>query len=158
MIKHMNHKALEKSEIIQFLKRNFVMDMATVDGDKPAVAPVVYVMDEELNMYIVTYQTSYKAHNLLKNPHYSFTVWQFLQMSVQGSGVASVIEDKKKIEWVMDAFADAATRDPNFWAPIFRIKRGDYCVFQIKLTWLRALDLSRNTVRQEESPFTEISL
>ena len=134
------------------------MNLATVDEDKPAVAPVVFVTDEELNFYFVTYRMSFKAQNLIKNPKCSFTIWEFLKMSVQASGITSVVEDEEKQAWVMDAFADAATKDPNFWAPIFRIKRGDYCIFKIKPTWMRVLDLTHNTVRQEESPFTEIKL
>lgn len=156
----MNNSDYEKikTETISFLKNHFVMALATSNEEKPAVAPVIYVIDEELNFYFVTYRLSYKAQNLIKNPHCSFTMWEFLKMSVQGAGEASIVEDEKKQEWVMDAFADAATRDPNFWAPIFRIKRGDYCVFKIEPKWLRSLDLTHNTVRQKESPFTEIKL
>jgi hypothetical protein len=58
----------------------------------------------------------------------------------------------------MDTFADTATNDPNFWAPIFRIHKGDYIVFRITPTWMRALDLSHNTVRQEETPFSQIPI
>lgn len=143
---------------ISFLKENFVMELATTYDDKPTCSPVIYVLDDDLNFYFVTYRMSYKAQNLIKNPQCSLTVWQFLQMSLQVDGRASVVEDEAKKEWVIDAFADAATRDPNFWAPIFRIKRGDYCVFKITPTWMRVLDLTHNTVRQEESPFTEIKL
>lgn len=150
--------AKNRSDATAFLKRNFVMALATSNAEKPAVAPVVYVIDEELDFYFVAYRMSYKAQNLIKNPYCSFTVWELLKMSVQGAGEASIVEDEKQQEWVMDAFADAATKDPNFWAPIFRIKGGDYCIFKIKPTWLRALDLTHNTVRQRESPFTEIKL
>lgn len=141
-----------------FLENHFVMSLATSNENRPAVAPVVYVLDKELNFYFVTYKTSYKAQNLIKNPHCSFTVWEFLKMCVQGAGEVTVVEDEKRQNWVMDAFADVATRDPNFWAPIFRIKREEYCVFKIKPTWLRVLDLTHNTVRQQESPFTEVNL
>ncbi len=118
-----------KKEVVSFLKENFVMELATARNDKPAVAPIIYVIDDELNFYFVTYRMSYKAQNLINNPRCSFTVWQFLQMCVQADGVASVVEEENKKEWVIEAFADVATKDPNFWAPIFRIKRGDYCVF-----------------------------
>ncbi len=147
-----------KDSMVAFLKDHFVMALATANEESPAVAPVVYIIDEDLNVYFVTYRMSYKAQNLIKNPKCSFSVWEFLKMSVQGSGDASIVEDEKQQGWVMDAFADAATKDPNFWAPIFRIKRGDYCVFKIKPTWLRVLDLTHNTVRQQTSPFTEIKL
>jgi len=147
-----------KSETISFLKDNFVMEIATARDNKPAVSPVVYVIDDDLNFYFVTYRMSYKAQNLINNPQCSFTIWQFLKMSVQADGMASVVEDETKKAWVIEAFADAATKDPNFWAPIFRIKKGDYCVFKITPTWMRVLDLTHNTIRQEESPFTDIKL
>lgn len=139
-----------------FLKQKFVMELATCVDNKPAVAPVIYVVDEQLNFYFVTYLHTLKAQNLIANPKCSFVVWEFLKMSVQASGIASIVNDEEKKAWVAEAFADAATRDPNFWAPIFRIKRGDYAVFKIEPTWMRVLDLTHNTVRQEESPFTEI--
>jgi len=147
-----------KNDMITFLKEKFVMDLATCVDNKPAVAPVVYVIDEDLQFYFVTYTNTLKSNNLIKNPQCSFVIWEFLKMSVQASGVASVVEDEAKKEWVIEAFADAATKDPNFWAPIFRIKRGDYMVFQIKPTWMRVLDLTHSTVRQIKSPFTEIKM
>lgn len=147
-----------KSAMTSFLKDNFVMEIATSRDNKPAVAPVIYVTDDELNFYFVTYRQSYKAQNLINNPQCSFTIWQFLQMCVQADGIAEIVEDEAKKEWVVKAFADAATKDPNFWAPIFRIKRGDYCVFKIKPTWMRVLDLTHSTVRQEDSPYTEIKI
>lgn len=134
------------------------MNFATCHEEKPAVSPLIYVMDDDLNFYVVTYRDTVKAQNLTHNPQCSFTIWQFLQMSVQAAGAVSIVEDEAKKDWVMDAFADVATRDPHFWAPIFRMKRGDYAIFKITPTWMRVLDLSSNTVRQEKSPFTDIVL
>lgn len=147
-----------KNDMMTFLKEKFVMELATCVDNKPAVAPMIYVTDDDLNFYFVTYTHTLKAENLVTNPHCSFVIWEFLRMSVQASGTASIVEDEAKKAWVVEAFADAATKDPNFWAPIFRIKRGDYVVFTIKPTWMRVLDLTHNTVRQEESPFTEIKV
>lgn len=154
---------MESNELIEyrqkttkFLTENFVMNLATTFEDEPSVAPVIYVIDGELNFYFVTSRMSRKSQQLIQNPNCSLTVWQFLEMSVQANGIASLVEDDAKKEWVIEAFGDAATKDPNFWAPIFRISRGDYCVFKIKPTWLRTLDLTRNTIRQEGSPFIEI--
>lgn len=156
----MNTEVYEKTkkDAISFLKENFVMEIATCKDNKPAVSPIIYVMDDEFNFYFVTYRQSFKAQNLINNPRCSFTVWQFLKMCIQADGETSIVEDEAKKEWVVEAFADAATKDPNFWAPIFRIKRGDYCVFKIKPTWMRILDLTHNTVRQEDSPYIEIIL
>jgi len=147
-----------KGDTISFLKNNFVMEIATCYDNKPAVSPMIYVIDDDLNFYFITYTNSYKAQNLIKNPQCSLTVWQFLQMSVQVDGKTEIIEDEVKKAWVVDMFADASTKDPNFWAPIFRIKGGDYVIFKIQPTWMRVLDLTHNTVRQENSPYTEIKL
>ena len=144
--------------VVHFLKNNFVMNIATTDGDKPSASVVIYVIDEHLNFYFVTHKDSYKTKHLLKNPNISFSVWQFLEMSVQADGTTNVVEDEAQKEWVMSAFGDAATKDPNFWAPIFRIKGSDYILFKITPHWMRMLDLTHNTVRQRESPFTEIKL
>ncbi len=147
-----------RKNTVSFLKEKFVMELATCSNNKPAVAPVIYVMDKDLNFYFVTYRQTVKATNLLENPQCSFVVWDFLRMSVQVSGKTEVVEDEAKKSWVVDAFADAATKDPSFWAPIFRIKRGDYILFKITPDWMRVLDLTHSTVRQEESPFTEIKI
>lgn len=144
--------------MMTFLKEQFVMEIATSEDNKPAASVVIYVIDDDLNFYFVTHKDSRKSQHLLKNPQISFSIWEFLKMSVQVDGATSVVEDEAKKAWVVDAFGDAATRDPNFWAPIFRIKGGEYIVFKIKPTWMRVLDLTRNTVRQQETPFTEIKL
>jgi nitroimidazol reductase NimA-like FMN-containing flavoprotein (pyridoxamine 5'-phosphate oxidase superfamily) len=149
---------ITKEATFQFLKAHYIMALATVADGAPAVAPMVYLIAEDKYIFFVTFRQSFKAQNLLKNPHCSFTVWEFSKMSVQASGLAEEITDPTKIQWAMDTFADTATNDPNFWAPIFRIHKGDYIVFRITPTWMRALDLSHNTVRQEETPFSQIPI
>jgi uncharacterized pyridoxamine 5'-phosphate oxidase family protein len=144
--------------VLKFLNNNFVMNIATTDGLKPSASVVVYVIDEHLNFYFVTHKDSYKTRHLINNPHISFSIWEFHKMSIQADGTTAVVENEAEKEWVMNAFGDAATKDPNFWAPIFRIKGGEYVLFKITPHWMRMLDLSRNTVRQHESPFTEIEL
>jgi nitroimidazol reductase NimA-like FMN-containing flavoprotein (pyridoxamine 5'-phosphate oxidase superfamily) len=145
-----------KHDMMAFLKDHFVMELATSYDNQPTCSPVIYVLDDEGCFYFVTYRLSFKAQNLIKNPQCSLAIWEFLKMCVQANGVAAVVEDQNRIEWVMDEFADAATRGPNFWAPIFRIQRGDYCVFKITPTWMRVLDLTHTTVRQADFLFTEI--
>jgi len=94
----------------------------------------------------------------MENPQCSFVIWEFLKMSVQASGVASVVEDEAKKEWFVKEYSDKSTNDPNFWDPMFRMKIEEYVIFVIRPTWMRVLDLSHSTVRQEKSPFTEIRI
>lgn len=151
-----NEQVISREDTVTFLKNNFVAVLATTNGEKPTSSPVVYVIDDDLNFYFVTNIDSYKAKNILKNPNVSMSVWEFTKMSVQMDGVATEVTDEQKKEWVIEEFGDAATKDPNFWAPIFRIKRGDYVVFKVGPTWLRVLDLTHDSVRSKSSPYTEI--
>lgn len=85
-----------KIDMTAFLKEKFVMELATSVDNKPTVAPMVYAVDDDLNFYFITYTYTLKAENLIVNPHCSFVVWEFLRMSVQASGTASVVEDETK--------------------------------------------------------------
>lgn len=147
---------IKKDDVTKFLKSNFVASLSTMGNIKPTSSPIVYVIDNRLNFYFVTNTNTYKAKNILNNPNVSMSVWQFSQMSIQMDGIATEITDDATKEWVIEEFGEAATKDPNFWAPIFRIKRSDYVVFKVEPTWLRALDLSHNTVRSKQSPYTSI--
>jgi nitroimidazol reductase NimA-like FMN-containing flavoprotein (pyridoxamine 5'-phosphate oxidase superfamily) len=153
-----NEQTISKDEVRAFLKLKFVAELATTNGDKPTCSPVIYIIDDDLNFYFVTNIDTYKAKNILENPKVSLCVWEFNKMSVQMDGVAEQVENEQKKEWVIEQFGDAATRDPNFWAPIFRIKRSDYVVYKVEPTWLRALDLTHDTVRSQETPYTEIEV
>lgn len=147
---------ITKEAVNEFLQLNFVAELATSFNDKPTCTTVIYVIDKDLNFYFVTNVDSHKAVNIFRNPNVSMTVWEFAKMSIQMDGVATEVKDEDKIEWVVNAFGDAATKDPNFWAPIFRIKRSDYVAFKVTPNWLRALDLSHDTVRSKLTPYTEI--
>ncbi|HBH17573.1 MAG TPA: hypothetical protein DDX14_01255, partial [Cyanobacteria bacterium UBA9579] len=82
-----------KSEAIQFLKDNFIMEIATSHDNNPSVSVVVYMIDENLNFYFITQRNSYKAKYIINNPRISLVVWEHLKMSVQADGVVSIVED-----------------------------------------------------------------
>ena len=149
---------LNKTKVLDFIKSNTTTEIATVINNKPSVAVVVYVTDKKLNFYFVTHVGTRKAKNLLKNPYISLAIWEHYKMLIQADGKATVVKDKKTKDWVMDGFADIATADPNFWAPIFKMSGSDYIIFKITPKWIRALDLSESTVNHKGSPFTEIKL
>lgn len=143
----------------QFLHENYLMSLATTNDTHPSVAVMVYIIDEDLNIYFVTHADSRKVQNLAENPQVGLAIWQNGQsMLVQANGKASVVEEAHTKNWVMDCFADFTTNDINFWAPILRMQGKEYIVFRITLDWMRTLDMTRNTVSQDESPFTEIHL
>ncbi|MBP9738163.1 pyridoxamine 5'-phosphate oxidase family protein [Candidatus Saccharibacteria bacterium] len=151
-------QAISKEAVRHFLESNFIAELATASNNKPTCSTVIYVVDKDLNLYFVTNRDSHKAENILKNQNVSMTIWEFSKMSIQLDGLAKEVNDDSIKEWVINSFGDAATNDPDFWAPIFRINRGDYVIFKVTPTWLRALDLAHDTVRSKLSPYTEISL
>ncbi len=134
------------------------MQIATVSGDQPGVSVMLYTVDDDMNFYFGTHKDSFKIKNLLANPKVSAVVWEFGKIQVQINGSASPVEDSSEQAEAMEKLADSATMNSDFWPPLFRIKGGDYILMKIKPNWMRVLDLTNNTIRQEESPFIEIKL
>lgn len=143
-----------------FLRENYLMSLATVASDmRPSVSVMVYVLDEDFHFYFVTHMDARKVRNLIQNPRVGLVIWQNGQkMLVQAEGTASVVDDASTRDWAMDRFADITTNDTQFWPPILRMQGKEYQVFRVTADWVRTLDMTRGTVSQEESPFTEIHL
>jgi nitroimidazol reductase NimA-like FMN-containing flavoprotein (pyridoxamine 5'-phosphate oxidase superfamily) len=149
---------ITKDDVKKFLNEHYLMQLATTYEDQPGVSVLLYTIDDDLNFYFGTHADSYKIKNLNSNAKVSLVVWEFGKIQVQANGIAEIMESKEEQDKVLDKLADAATKDVNFWPPLFRIKGGEYTVIKIKPNWMRVLDLSNNTVKPEESPFTEITL
>jgi nitroimidazol reductase NimA-like FMN-containing flavoprotein (pyridoxamine 5'-phosphate oxidase superfamily) len=119
---------------------------------------MLYAVDDDLNLYFATHAESYKSKNAQENPVISVSVWEHQKMLIQLDGDVETITNPDEQAKVLDMLADASTKEEDFWPPVFRIKGGDYAVFKIKPTWMRALDLENSNVHQEDSPFSEINL
>ena len=146
-----------KESAIAFLRKNFIMELATVSGEgQPLCSVLLYAVDDDLNMYFATHDDSQKAKNLMQNPLANFVVWEHDRVMVQADVVAEVVEDEKKKGDILDRLADAATDSHDFWPPVFRIKGGAYVIFKLTPSWMRVLDLSVKTMRQSDPPFTDI--
>ena len=149
---------ITKEEVLIFLKEHYLMQIATVSKDQPGVSVMLYTVDDEMNFYFGTHKDSFKINNLLSNPKISIVVWEFGKIQVQLNGIATPLTDQSEQEKILDQLADSATKDANFWPPLFRINGGEYIIMKIKPTWMRVLDLTNNTIRQEDNPFTTINL
>jgi nitroimidazol reductase NimA-like FMN-containing flavoprotein (pyridoxamine 5'-phosphate oxidase superfamily) len=150
-------KTYTTQDVLEFLQEHFIMELATASAaSRPAASVMLYATDTNLHFYCATHNDSYKAKNMLDNPQVALTVWEHQKMMVQVDGVAEQVREQGKQAEVLDMLADAATHDTSFWPPVFRIKGGDYIVFHIIPTWIRVLDLTQDTMRQEDEPFTTI--
>lgn len=152
-----NNSAL-KTEVLGFLRENFIMSAAVSQNDKPSSTILLYYVDDDLNFYFATHTDSYKTRKLLQNPAISISVWKHNEMLLQGDGIATEVTDVQQKLSIVDKLAESASKGPDFWPPLFRIGGEAYIVFKIKLTWLRKLDLKQDTMTQVDSPFEEIIL
>lgn len=147
-----------KSDVLAFLRQNFIMSVAVSEGDKPSSSILLYYVDDDLNFHFATHKDSHKARKLIKNPNISLSVWKHGEMLVQVDGRATEIIDLQDKLAIVDFLAEATIKGDNFWPPLLRIKGDNYAVFKIKPTWMRKLDLVQDTISQVDSPFEEIQL
>lgn len=147
-----------KQEVLDFLRSQYIMSVAVAEDNKPSSSILLYYVDDEFNFFFATHRSSHKAQKLLKNPSISMSIWEHKNMMVQVDGVASELSNDQDKLAIIDRLAESVMKGQNFWPPLLRIGGQDYIVFKIKPTWIRKLDLKRDTMTQMESPFTDINL
>lgn len=145
-----------KDEALEFMKNNFVMNIAFSKDNKPSASVVIYYIDDNFNIYFTTHSDSYKAKALQENPQISINVWEHKKMMVQLDGqVEEIKEDNSQLE-IVDKIFNASKHAPDFWPPILRIKGNEYLIFKIKPTWVRTLDLTFDEEHNTNTVFTNI--
>lgn len=147
-----------KQEVLEFLKRNFVMNIAVSIDNKPSSSVLLYYVDDNFNFFFTTHADSFKAKILKSNPKISMSIWEHNQMLVQADGeVTEITEEEQKLK-VIDKLAESASMKKDFWPPLLRIRGENYVVFKIIPNWLRKLDLTNNSISSINSPLTNITL
>lgn len=147
-------KNYSKEEVLTFLRKNPIMNLAFMGDRKPHATVLLFHVTDDFTFYVGMRTNSYKGVALQHNPAVSFSVWKHDEMSVQADGFASVI-DFDKVDDAITKITSSITQIEKFWPPVLRIEGDGYIAFEIKLTWLRALDLSHPTISEVGSPFTE---
>lgn len=149
---------IKKSDVENFLKGEFLMQLATVSGDNiPHVSVLMYFVDDDLNFYFATHSDSQKATNLQGNPFVSIVIWKLGEMLVQVSAKAEKIVGDQ-VDYVFDKLGQAASHDEHFWPPLLRIKGAEYVVYKLVPQRMSALDLKSDNIRESSQPFSEIKL
>jgi uncharacterized pyridoxamine 5'-phosphate oxidase family protein len=148
---------ISKIDALNFIKTQFIMQIATCSNNKPAVSVMLFAMNDNFDVYFATHRKSFKSQNLLVNPKVGIAIWEHNKMLIQiDAEVEEVIETPEQLG-VLNMLADQVAKSENFWPPVLRINNGEYVIFKAKPTWVRALDLVRSTISQESTPFTEIN-
>ncbi len=78
-----NHQDVVRAVIDE----NRYLSLATTDGEKPWVAPVEYVVDDELNFYFVSLVTSRHVNHIQGNPLVAVAIFDSRQPSFTGRGI-----------------------------------------------------------------------
>ncbi len=143
-----------KEEIHRFLRNNPVMSAAINNQGFPISTVLLFAIDDDFTIYFAARSDSYKARALGVDSKISMSVWKYREMLIQMSGVTSMLSGEE-LGRVLDMLAESVGVLGDFWPPILRIEGGEYQVFKVKLGWLRALDLSINLIKDDESTFTE---
>jgi general stress protein 26 len=150
---------ITKPQVLSFLKSVAIMSLSATNEDKPLSTILLFAVDNNFNFYFVTRAETYKAKTIINNPKVSLSVWEHKKMLVQVDGVAKQIKNPTEIDNALDIIVAATEPMKDFWPPVVRFKgQGDYVIFKIKPTWVRALNITNNSIRQDETPFTEISI
>ena len=151
--------SITKQAIISFLRQVNILTLALTGERGPISSPLLFAVEDDLShFYIATHRDSFKSSALQNNPRFSFSVWQFGKMLIQVDGIATEVKDEAATSSILDQLAKAASNLAGFWPPVLRIEGEGYIVFQLKPTWMRALDLSSNTILAGDNPFIEIPL
>ncbi len=152
----MNEK-YTKEDVLKFLQSNYLMNIATVGNDKkPSSSIMLYTIDDNFNIYMATHADSYKAKKIIENNFIGISVWEENKMLVQIDAEVEILKDEQLIIENLELLAKSATKNKAFWPSLFRVEGKEYIVFKVVPYWIRALDLERNTITQETSPFSTI--
>jgi nitroimidazol reductase NimA-like FMN-containing flavoprotein (pyridoxamine 5'-phosphate oxidase superfamily) len=135
------------------------MTLATVSEDgKPHATVLLYVIDDDFNIYFVSHPDSKKVRHVGQNSAVSLSVWEHRDMSVQVNGEAEPVEDPEKVDALLSELAEAgmAEDDDHFYPPVLRMSGEEYAVFRVRPTAVRCLDLVGDEIKSPGSPFTDI--
>ncbi len=131
------------------------MSAAINNAERPVATVLLYAIDDDFTMYFATHRSTIKAKSLAIDPKISFSVWRNHEMLIQASGATREVTDSNQLESVLDKLAESTTTVEDFWPPILQVKGSDYVVYEIKIDWMRALDLSNVAIHNEQQ-FSQI--
>lgn len=96
--------------IRKYLVQCHMMSLATVNGDKPWVATVYYVMDDDLNLYWASPADTNHSQQISDNQNVAIAIPVVHKKSqpvvgIQIEGVANKVDGKDKIETIARQYA-----------------------------------------------------
>ena len=147
----------DKEKVLAALRRNRIASMATVTVDgQPQAVTILYVVDDDLNLYFVTREKSRKVANLDANGQVAMSIGLEPPMNVQLEGRAVRVEDELMRTEKMAELANVGADLKDLWPPILRVGQEGYVLYQVIPKKIRALDLSDRHISSEAPPYIEL--
>lgn len=137
-----------KIQIENYLKNHDLAVVATVNSDrKPEAATVGYIY-ENGNLYFITRSNSRKAQNLMKNERIAAVIGTTAgPNTVQLEGVATVFRSGTKE--FNDLLVKMAGLKILYHGPFLKMEGIDFVIVNVKIDWLRWLDVNDMTNKEE---------
>jgi general stress protein 26 len=147
----------DKEKVLAALRRNRIASMATVTADgQPQAVTILYVVDDDLNLYFVTREKSRKVANLDANGMVAMSIGLEPPMNVQLEGRAVRVDDELVRADKMAELAHAGADLEDLWPPILRVGKEGYVLYKVMPEKVRALDLSDHNISSEDPPYIEL--
>lgn len=73
--------------VMEVIEENRYLNLATTDGEEPWVAPVEFVVDDQLNFYFASKTSSRHINHIEQNPVVGFAIYDSQQPSMTGRGI-----------------------------------------------------------------------
>lgn len=126
----------KKKVILEFIKKQKLAVVSTVDKDKPQSAVLEFGENDDFELIFDTFTISRKYKNLQKNKNASFVIGWDEDITVQYEGIAREVKEEeaeryKKVYWEKNPVAKK-------WE-----KEKDITYFVVKPTWIRYSDLNK---------------
>ena len=99
--------ALALDLIQKLLAEGSVLQLATASGDQPWICTVYYVVDEDLNIYWLSYTSRRHSRELVKQPNAAISVAIKLDkpvIGIQAEGSVEVVTDHTQVQNIMKRY------------------------------------------------------
>lgn len=137
-----------RHQVFSFLTSQVVAVISTVSPEiTPEAATIMYVIDENWNMYLLTHKDSRKVANIKINPQVALVVGTtIVAHTVQIEGRAQLInETDPQYVVITQKFQENALLNRD---PIYGVYKDNYTIVKVTISWLRWLTFEQTTNKE----------
>jgi general stress protein 26 len=129
-----------KKYALEFLRKNETTALSTVDlNNKPHVATVYYIVEDDFTFYIISSADSKKVQNIGDNSNVALVVgFGPSPVTIQTGGTAEILSNYEYLE----IMKKIGYENIHKW-PVFFIGKGEFVVVKIKPEWMVFLNLDK---------------